>query len=255
MVKGIRVVSVSKGYDPREFCLVAFGGAGPVHASELADEMDIPTVLVPVAPGVTSALGLLMADLRHDFAQTVLRPGSELSPSEITSWYEQLETQAMEQMAREDVAPEDVSLIRAADARYVGQGYELEVLVESGRARTARRRPDRGAIPRCARAHLRLRLARQRGRGRQPASYGAGVHAAARPRQRFTRRRRPVTRPYQRTERVFRQRTEADEHLQSNTAPSRRRDRGAGNRRAARLHNGRMGGVRRPPSTTTSTSS
>ena len=133
MVKGIRVVSVSKGYDPREFCLVAFGGAGPLHASELADEMDIPTVLVPVAPGVTSALGLLMADLRHDFAQTVLRPGSELSASEITSWYEQLETQAMEQMAREDVAPEDVSLIRAADARYVGQGYELEVMVESGK--------------------------------------------------------------------------------------------------------------------------
>ena len=66
MVKGIRVVSVSKGYDPREFCLVAFGGAGPLHASELAEEMDIPRVLVPVAPGVTSALGLLVADLRHD---------------------------------------------------------------------------------------------------------------------------------------------------------------------------------------------
>ena len=133
MVKGIRVVSVSKGYDPREFALVAFGGAGPLHASELAAEMDIPTVLVPVAPGVTSALGLLMADLRHDFAQTVLRPGSELSPTEITSWYEQLETQAMEQMAREHVAPEDVSLVRAADARYVGQGYELEVVAKSGR--------------------------------------------------------------------------------------------------------------------------
>ena len=133
MVKGIRVVSVSKGYDPREFCLVAFGGAGPLHASELADEMDIPTVLVPVAPGVTSALGLLMADLRHDFAQTVLKPGSELSPTEITSWYEQLETQAMEQMSREGVAPDDVSLVRAADARYVGQGYELEVLAASGK--------------------------------------------------------------------------------------------------------------------------
>ncbi len=133
MVKGIRVVSVSKGYDPREFCLVAFGGAGPVHASELAVEMDIPTVLVPVAPGVTSALGLLMADLRHDFAQTVLRPGSELSPTEITSWYEQLEIQALEQMSREGVMPDDVSLIRAADARYVGQGYELEVIVGPGK--------------------------------------------------------------------------------------------------------------------------
>ena len=133
MVKGIRVVSVSKGYDPREFSLVAFGGAGPLHASELADEMDIPSVLVPVAPGVTSALGLLMADLRHDFAQTVLKPGSELSPTEITNWYEQLETQAMEQMSREGVSAEEVSLVRAADARYVGQGYELEVLAAPGK--------------------------------------------------------------------------------------------------------------------------
>ncbi len=127
MVKGIRVVSVSKGYDPREFCLVAFGGAGPVHVSELASEMDIPSVLVPIAPGVTSALGLLMADLRHDFAQTVLKPGTELSPDEITSWYQQLESEAMAQMAREGVAANDVTLIRTADARYVGQGYELEV--------------------------------------------------------------------------------------------------------------------------------
>ncbi len=133
MVKGIRVVSVSKGYDPREFSLVAFGGAGPLHASELADEMDIPSVLVPVAPGVTSALGLLMADLRHDFAQTVLKPGSELSAAEITSWFEQLEFQAIEQMSREGVAAEDVSLVRAADARYVGQGYELEVIAASGK--------------------------------------------------------------------------------------------------------------------------
>lgn len=127
MVKGIRVVSVSKGYDPREFCLVAFGGAGPVHASELASEMDIPTVLVPIAPGVTSALGLLMADLRHDFAQTVLKPGHELSPGEITSWYKQLEADAAAQMEREGVEPGRVQLVRTADARYVGQGYELEV--------------------------------------------------------------------------------------------------------------------------------
>jgi N-methylhydantoinase A len=127
MVKGIRVVSVSKGYDPREFCLVAFGGAGPVHVSELAAEMDIPTVLVPIAPGVTSALGLLMADLRHDFAQTVLKPGHELSPAAITAWYQRLESEAMAQMSREGVEPERVMLTRTADARYVGQGYELEV--------------------------------------------------------------------------------------------------------------------------------
>ena len=132
MVKGIRVVSVSKGYDPREFCLVAFGGAGPLHASELAEEMDIPRVLVPVAPGVTSALGLLVADLRHDFARTVLRPGTDISPRELTYWFELMERQALEQMAREGVPPDRVTLARTVDARYVGQGYELQVPAAAG---------------------------------------------------------------------------------------------------------------------------
>ena len=74
-----------------------------------------------------------MADLRHDFAQTVLKPGSEVSATEITNWYEQLEAQAMEQMSREGIRAEDVSLVRTADARYVGQGYELEVPAASGK--------------------------------------------------------------------------------------------------------------------------
>ncbi len=132
MVKGIRVVSVSKGYDPREFCVVAFGGAGPLHVSELAEEMDIPRVLVPVAPGVTSALGLLTADLRHDFARTVLRPGADISPRELTGWFERMERQALAQMAREGVEAERVTLARTVDARYVGQGYELQVAAASG---------------------------------------------------------------------------------------------------------------------------
>ena len=132
MVKGIRVVSVSKGYDPREFCLVAFGGAGPLHVSELAEEMDIPRVLVPVAPGVTSALGLLTADLRHDFARTVLRPGADISPRELSAWFEGMEHQALEQMAREGVEAKRVTLARTVDARYVGQGYELQVAAASG---------------------------------------------------------------------------------------------------------------------------
>ena len=132
MVKGIRVVSVSKGYDPRDFCLVAFGGAGPLHVSELAEEMDIPRVLVPVAPGVTSALGLLVSDLRHDFARTVLRPGSDITPAELTRWFEGMEGQAVEQMAREGAARDRVTLARTVDARYVGQGYELQVAAASG---------------------------------------------------------------------------------------------------------------------------
>ncbi len=131
MVKGIRVVSVARGYDPREFCLIAFGGAGPVHASELAAEINIPKVLVPIAPGVTSALGLLMADLRHDFVRTVLRPGHELTPGEITLWYRDLERQAEGQMHKEGVEPGQARLVRLADLRYTGQGYELEVPISS----------------------------------------------------------------------------------------------------------------------------
>ena len=94
--------------------------------------MDIPRVLVPVAPGVTSALGLLVADLRHDFARTVLRPGTDISPRELTYWFELMERQALEQMAREGATPDRVTLARTVDARYVGQGYELQVPAAAG---------------------------------------------------------------------------------------------------------------------------
>ena len=132
MIKGIRVVSVAKGYDPRDFCLVAFGGAGPVHSAELAAELDIPRVLVPVAPGVTSAMGLLMSDLRHDFVRTVLRSGDELTHQELGSRFADMEDEALERMRQEGVEASDVMLVRLADIRYAGQGYELEVPVSSG---------------------------------------------------------------------------------------------------------------------------
>ena len=133
MIKGIRVVSVARGYDPREFCLVAFGGAGPVHAAELAAELDIPKVLVPIAPGVTSALGLLMADLRHDLVWTVLLQSGKVQPSELSSRYAEMEEEALTQMRREGFESDRVTLVRIADVRYVGQGYELEVPVAAGR--------------------------------------------------------------------------------------------------------------------------
>ena len=132
MIKGIRVVSVAKGYDPREFTLVTFGGAGPVHASEMAAELSIPRVLVPIAPGVTSALGLLMADLRHDLVRTVLRRSESIDPTDVGEVYAEMETEATAQMEREGLAPEDVSLLRLADVRYLGQGYELQVPVSGG---------------------------------------------------------------------------------------------------------------------------
>ncbi|MBM3933105.1 MAG: hydantoinase/oxoprolinase family protein [SAR202 cluster bacterium] len=133
MIKGIRVVSIARGYDPREFALVAFGGAGPVHAAELAFEMDIPRVLVPIAPGVTSAMGLLMADMRHDFVRTVLKPGNEIQPASLTAWYEELEREAIDQMNREKMPEESVTLVRLAEMRYVGQGYEIDTPLPPGK--------------------------------------------------------------------------------------------------------------------------
>ena len=93
MVRGMRAVSVEKGYDPRDFALVAFGGGGPLHASELAREGGLHAVLVPPMPGVTSALGLLVADLRYDESATFLKPLSSADPSELAAVYEELERQ------------------------------------------------------------------------------------------------------------------------------------------------------------------
>ncbi len=132
MIKGIRVVSVAKGYDPREFTLVTFGGAGPLHAAELAAELNIPKVLVPIAPGVTSAMGLLMADLRHDLVRTALLSSVDAAPADLGEVYAELESEALAQMEREGVSREEVSLVRTADVRYLGQGYELEVPVSGG---------------------------------------------------------------------------------------------------------------------------
>lgn len=132
MIKGIRVVSVAKGYDPREFCMVAFGGAGPAHASELARELDIPNILIPIAPGVTSALGLLMTDMRHDYVKTVLRLAEESAHKELEHQYVKMESEALLQMSREDVPQKQITLLRLADARYMGQGFELEVPVRGG---------------------------------------------------------------------------------------------------------------------------
>ena len=132
MVRGMRSVSVEKGFDPREFALVAFGGGGPLHAADLAREMGVPAVLVPVMPGVTSALGLLVADLRYDVSATVR--GSLAAPdlTALTALYTELERQALDQMDRDDVPPDNVTLHRSADVRYGRQSWELEVSVPAG---------------------------------------------------------------------------------------------------------------------------
>jgi N-methylhydantoinase A len=132
MVRGMRAVSVEKGYDPRDFAIVAFGGGGPLHAADLARDLGVPNVLIPVMPGVTSALGLLVADLRYDVSATVR--GSLASPdlAALTSVYRGLEGHALDQMARDGVDHGAVQVTRSADVRYARQSWELEVGVPSG---------------------------------------------------------------------------------------------------------------------------
>jgi len=132
MVKGMRYVSVERGYDPREFTVIAFGGAGPLHAAALAAELDAPRVISPPMPGVTSALGLLVADFRHDYSQTYLCALSDIDIETLNRLYAGLEGEALAQMGREGIAASDVVFSRGADVRYLGQGYELEIIVPAG---------------------------------------------------------------------------------------------------------------------------
>ncbi len=127
MGRAIRIATVEKGYDPREFTLIAFGGAGPMHACELAEELGVAKVVIPQAPGVFSALGLLLADYRHEFKASVLKSVTELSDEELEEIYASLEAKALETLSREGVSKDDVILIRYADLRYVKQSYELSV--------------------------------------------------------------------------------------------------------------------------------
>ena len=129
MIKGMRYVSVEKGYDPREFSLITFGGGGPVHGADLAEELRIPKIIVPIVPGVTSALGLLLADFRHDLSCTYLCSMNQVDPNDLTKTYLALEDAGREQMINEGVASEQIVFFRTADMRYMGQGYELSIAV------------------------------------------------------------------------------------------------------------------------------
>jgi N-methylhydantoinase A len=121
MESALRRVSVERGYDPRDFTLLAFGGAGPLHACDLAQSLGIRRVLIPTAPGALSALGILDADLRREFSRTVmLNPGSP----QVAQVFRALESEARIAFAGEGVKP---VVRRSADLRYHGQGYELRV--------------------------------------------------------------------------------------------------------------------------------
>jgi len=132
MVRGIRKVSVEKGYDAREFSMICFGGGGPLHSLELAEELKIPTVVVPISPGVNSALGLLIADFRYDYSQTFLKKTQEVNLDSLNRAFVDLEVRAIEQMHGEKIPREDMVILRSIEMRYAGQGYELEISAPGG---------------------------------------------------------------------------------------------------------------------------
>ncbi len=127
MEEGIRAVSTEQGYDLRDFVLVAFGGAGPVPSGRLAADLKMSKVIVPPAPGVTSALGLLMADPRHDYVRSRLRLMSELDAVELTAVMQDLRAQAEHEFTAEGYALDQLRLEFGIDVRYLGQGYELTI--------------------------------------------------------------------------------------------------------------------------------
>jgi N-methylhydantoinase A len=127
MEGAIRVISVERGHDPREFALVSFGGAGGMHAADLARRLSIPTVLVPANPGILSAFGMLITDYVQEYAQTVLVPATEFTAERAAIAFRDLEERGRQAMQDEGVAPQDVQLSRFLDMSYVGQSFDLLV--------------------------------------------------------------------------------------------------------------------------------
>jgi N-methylhydantoinase A/oxoprolinase/acetone carboxylase beta subunit len=132
MARAIRSRTIEKGHDPREFALVAFGGAGPLHAADVADALEIPEVLVPPHPGITSAGGLLTSDLKYDQMRTVFQLQGGVDAGRLNRELDGLEAELRGWLDRDGIRNEEVEVIRALDCRYVGQGYELRVTLADG---------------------------------------------------------------------------------------------------------------------------
>jgi N-methylhydantoinase A len=127
MANALRVMSIARGHDPRRFALVAIGGAGPMHACALADELGIPRVVVPRYPGVAAALGLLATDIRHDLRRSWLAPTAEVSPDRLDAELERLESEARALLEPSADATRGFDLAFELDMRYRGQAYNLTV--------------------------------------------------------------------------------------------------------------------------------
>jgi N-methylhydantoinase A/oxoprolinase/acetone carboxylase beta subunit len=133
MANAIRSRTVEKGLDPRDFCLVAFGGAGPLHGADVAAMLGIPEVLVPPAPGICSAMGLMTTDLKYDTVRTVFARSDKLDSAELADDFASMQADLETQVVADGIDIAAATFLRAADVRYFGQGYELRVDVPDGR--------------------------------------------------------------------------------------------------------------------------
>jgi N-methylhydantoinase A len=137
MAQALRIVSVERGHDPQEFSLIAFGGAGPVHAVALAAELQIPEVIIPPAPGAFSALGLVASDLKRDFSRTLYADLGSVDPGRIAEVLTGMEEEGTRFLDTAKVPPERRALLRMADVRYRRQAYELTVPLADGKVSRA----------------------------------------------------------------------------------------------------------------------
>ena len=127
MAGAIRMVSISLGVDPRDFTLFAFGGAGPLHASSLAKELGIPKVLIPARPGITNALGCVVADLRQDFTKTLNMPIDKVNILELHSLFEEQEKKGIELIKKQGLKLTNISSNFSLDMQFIGQTHILRI--------------------------------------------------------------------------------------------------------------------------------
>ncbi|HEY5637438.1 MAG TPA: hydantoinase/oxoprolinase family protein [Burkholderiales bacterium] len=130
MAGAIRIVSLARGHDPRDFVLFPFGGAGPLHAAAIAKELGVPRLLVPARPGITNALGCVVADLRHDYVNTVNRPVGDLDMAAVHALLDAQVAEGRRLIAREGIAVEGLKYVRSADMQFQGQTHILTVALE-----------------------------------------------------------------------------------------------------------------------------
>ena len=154
MERAIRAISLERGYDPRNFTLVPFGGAGPVHGCELAQELGIPRVLIPARPGILSALGVAIADVVKDYSRTVMLRGADLDRERLEEEFHGMEGLARAELEQEGLPSDRMTARHFLDVRYVGQSFELTIDYPSSRGSRTSEGLARAISDSFFRAHL-----------------------------------------------------------------------------------------------------